>query len=131
MSLCATFSTVKQTTQETGAFGEDKARIYLERRGYHIKESNWRFKRCEIDIIATFEDLLVFVEVKTRGFNDVVKPEAAVTLLQWGNIARAAGVYMARIDYDWEVRFDIVAVTLFHDGTHAIEHFQDIYFPGR
>ena len=105
--------------------------LFLERRGYHIKESNWRFKRYEIDIIACFEDMLVFVEVKTRGYNDVTKPEAAVTMSQWGNIARAAGVYMARVDYDWEVRFDIVAITNHQNGTFAIEHFKDIYFPGR
>jgi len=122
---------VRQTTREIGAFGEQRAMLFLERRGYHIKESNWRFKRYEIDIIACFEDMLVFVEVKTRGYNDVTKPEAAVTMSQWGNIARAAGVYMARVDYDWEVRFDIVAITNHQNGTFAIEHFKDIYFPGR
>ncbi|RLD20661.1 MAG: endonuclease [Bacteroidetes bacterium] len=122
---------MRQTTREIGAFGEQRAMLFLERRGYHIKESNWRFKRYEIDIIACFEDMLVFVEVKTRGYNDVTKPEAAVTMSQWGNIARAAGVYMARVDYDWEVRFDIVAITNHQNGTFAIEHFKDIYFPGR
>jgi len=126
-----TFSTVKQTTKEIGAFGENKARLFLEKSGYHIRELNWRFKRYEIDIIACFEDLLVFVEVKTRSFSDVTKPEAAVTLTQWHNIARAAGVYMAHVHHDWEVRFDIIAVTLFHNGTNTIEHFEDIYFPGR
>jgi putative endonuclease len=122
---------VNQTTKELGFYGEHRARLYLEQKGYHIRESNWRFKRYEIDIIASFEDLLVFVEVKTRSHNDLVKPEAAVTLSQWGNIATAAGVYMVRINYDWEVRFDIIAITMFHDGTHSIEHFEDIYFPGR
>lgn len=105
--------------------------LFLERRGYRIKESNWRFKRYEIDIIASFEDLLVFVEVKTRSYNDMTKPEAAVTMSQWDNIARAAGVYMAHVDYDWEIRFDIIAITNHDDDTFAIEHFKDIYFPGR
>ena len=105
--------------------------MFLERQGYHIKESNWRFKRYEIDIIACFEDLLVFVEVKTRSVSDVVKPEATVTRTQWENIARAAGEYMSQVRYEWEVRFDIVAVTLFPDGTQELEHFQNIYFPGR
>jgi putative endonuclease len=119
------------TTKQIGAFGEHKACLYLERHGYQIMETNWRFKRYEIDVIATFEDLLIFIEVKTRSDNDVSKPEAAVTRTQWGNIARAAGVYMARNDYDWEVRFDIVAVTLLPNETQAIKHFRDIYFPGR
>ncbi len=122
---------MRQTTKEIGACGEQKAKLFLERRGYDIKETNWRFKRYEIDIIAGFEDLLVFVEVKTRSHSDVARPEGAVTRLQWGNIAQAAGVYMARNDYNWEVRFDIVAITLFQDGTNEIEHFKDIYFPGR
>ena len=122
---------VKQTTKEIGAYGEHKAKLFLEHRGYDIKETNWRFKRYEIDIIACFQDLLVFIEVKTRSHSDVTSPEGAVTRSQWSNIARAAGVYMNCIDYNWEVRFDIIAVSLFQDGTDEIEHFKDIYFPGR
>jgi len=122
---------VKLTTKQIGFFGEQQARLYLERQGYHIRESNWRFKRYEIDIIANFEDLLVFVEVKTRGYSEITKPEAAVTMSQWANIARAAGIYMAHINYNWEIRFDIIAITNHPYGKIGIEHFKDIYFPGR
>jgi len=122
---------VRQSTRDIGSCGEHRARQFLERHGYQIKARNWRFSRYEIDIIASFDDLLVFIEVKTRSFNDVTKPEAAVTMLQWGNIARAAGAYMAHVDYDWEIRFDIIAITNHHEGTFSIEHFKDIFFPGR
>jgi hypothetical protein len=46
-------------------------------------------------------------------------------------ISQAAGAYMRMINHDWEIRFDSIAVQVFRDGTYAIEHFEDIYFPGR
>ncbi len=56
------------TTKEIGDFGERFAANYLRRRGYTVKERNWRADKYEIDIIAaTFSDL-VFVEVKTRVY---------------------------------------------------------------
>ena len=38
-------------------------------RGYKIIEQNWRRPRCEIDIIASKDDAMHFVEVKYR-FDD-------------------------------------------------------------
>ena len=114
---------MRQSTRDIGSCGEKRARQFLEQRGYQIKARNWRFKRYEIDIVASFEDLLVFVEVKTRSSNDLTKPEAAVTMSQWGNIARAAGAYMVYVDYDWEVRFDIIAI----NSKKEIEHFEDAF----
>ena len=57
------------TTTETGKKAEIAASVYLEMRGFKILERNWRRPRCEIDIIATKDDIVHFVEVKYR-FND-------------------------------------------------------------
>ncbi len=40
---------------------------YLNRRGYNIVEQNWRTRWCEIDIIASKNDTIYFVEVKYRS----------------------------------------------------------------
>lgn len=56
------------TTKEIGDWGERYAVHYLRRRGYTVKERNWRAGKNEIDIIATTLFDLVFVEVKTRSY---------------------------------------------------------------
>jgi len=115
----------------TGELGENKAAEYLLRKGYDILERNWRSGKREIDIIASLGDLLIIVEVKTRTNLSHGRPEAFVDLPKWENVARAAGVYMATHGYEWEVRFDIIAVSMSHSGYCSIEHFKDVYFPGR
>ena len=52
---------------DLGQEGEQLARTYLERKGYRIIVSNWRHGRAEIDLITTYDNILVFVEVKTRS----------------------------------------------------------------
>jgi len=37
---------------ETGKKGEDLATKLLKEKGYDILETNWRFRRAEVDIIA-------------------------------------------------------------------------------
>lgn len=117
--------------QERGTRGEELATEHLRNKGYEILERNWRSRLCEIDIIARHQDILIFIEVKTRTYGIYGRPEAMITGQQWARIADAAGMYMRKIDYDWEVRFDVVGVTLFHDDTYVIRHFEDVYFPGR
>ena len=51
---------------DLGKEGEDEAVRYLTEKGYCILHRNWRRGRNELDIIATKDGQLVFVEVKTR-----------------------------------------------------------------
>ena len=51
---------------DTGKWGEDLAAKYLEEKGYTIVERDWKSGRRDIDIIALDDDVVVFVEVKTR-----------------------------------------------------------------
>ena len=117
---------------ETGQLGETAAAEFLEQQGWRIAERNWRSGRYEVDIIAwSDEEILVFVEVKTRsgegsGFGG---PEEAVDAKKQDMLVRAAGVYMESIDYEWEIRFDVVAVILQHGKVMEIRHIEDVFFP--
>ncbi len=51
---------------ELGRRGESIASSYLESLDYVVVARNYRTGRGEIDIIAQKEDVLVFIEVKTR-----------------------------------------------------------------
>ncbi len=117
---------------ETGKQGETAAAEFLEQKGWRIVERNWRSGRAEIDIIAwAGEKLLVFVEVKTRsgahsGFGG---PEESVDAQKQNLLLRGAGVFMESIDYDWEIRFDVVAVILRDGKVLEIKHIEDAFFP--
>lgn len=49
-----------------GDQGENLVARFLEGRGFEILANNYRTRLGEVDIIAQKDDLLVFVEVKTR-----------------------------------------------------------------
>lgn len=115
---------------ETGQAGEAAAAAYLEEKGWRIAERNWRAGRGELDIIAWAHDsLLVFVEVKTRSSDGFGGPEDAVNAKKQDLLARTAGLYMEHIGYDWEIRFDIVAVFVKGSTVQEIRHVEDAFFP--
>jgi putative endonuclease len=49
-----------------GDFGERIARAHLEAHGYRVLATNFRVREGEVDIVACKDDVVVFVEVKTR-----------------------------------------------------------------
>ena len=52
--------------REKGAIGETIAADYLAKRGYKIRERNYRTRESEIDIIAEKDGTLVFFEVRAK-----------------------------------------------------------------
>ncbi|MDD4115221.1 MAG: YraN family protein, partial [Massilibacteroides sp.] len=63
---------------ETGKEGEQEAVAWLKKQGYRIIQTNWMWHHYELDILATNEEELVVVEVKTRSENYLLPPEKAV-----------------------------------------------------
>jgi len=62
-----------------GDFGEEVAADRLRVKGYRILARNWRTSAGEIDIIAQQNDVIVFVEVKTRTSDLYGTPQDAIT----------------------------------------------------
>ena len=116
--------------QKTGALGELIAQNYLREAGYVVETTGYVYQRAELDIIARQEDTLVFVEVKTRRGTGYGHPSTAVGPRKEKNMARAAAAYMRKVDHEWAIRFDVIAIWLHPDGTYALEHLQDTFFPG-
>ena len=112
-----------------GKKGEFYAEQMLIKKGYAIKERNWRFKKAEIDLIVEKENLLVFVEVKALTYDYYGAPEQAVDAKKEALIIDAAQRYMEKIDYSWEIRFDIISIILSKSlEVNKIEHFEDAFF---
>ena len=86
---------------ETGKKGEKLALDHLKSKGYEILESNWRFSRAEIDIIAKIDDILIFVEVKTRSSEFFGQPEEFIDHKKDKLVADAASEYMKQVGHEW------------------------------
>lgn len=115
---------------DLGREGEQLARTYLEGKGYRIIVSNWRHGRAEIDLIATYDNTLVFVEVKTRSNSQFGQPDEFVGPKKEQQLAKAACAYMEQVRYQGEIRFDIVAILLPPQAPAEVNHIQDAFFPG-
>ncbi len=120
----------KRTTTEIGNMGEDLATGMLASKNYELLERNWRFKKAEIDIICRHDNILIFVEVKTRSYDYYGSPEAFINKRKQRLIQDAASQYMHSIGYEWEIRFDIVSIILSKFGNHRIHHYEDAFFGG-
>ena len=114
--------------QVQGKKGEVIAAEYLINKGYSILERNWQSGHLEVDLIVSDENMLVFVEVKTRKSTAFGEPEDFVTVQKQRNIIRAAGAYIRKTGITKEVRFDIVSVVL-DKGLESVKHIERAYTP--
>lgn len=97
---------------ETGKSGEDIAALWFEARGYQILERNWRSMRNEVDIIATKQNVLHFIEIKTRTNDDFAPPEIKVKGPKLKHLKEAAQVYLERNPQWKDIQFDIFSIIL-------------------
>ena len=93
-----------------GAAGEVLAARFLREKGYTVVSSNFRCRQGEIDIIATYGDYIVFVEVKTRQEDAMYAPREAVTAAKQRRLLQTAAIYLSRFPADLQPRFDVVEV---------------------
>ena len=115
---------------DLGTYGETLALDYLKTKGYKILETNWKYSRAEVDIIAWDGEVLVFIEVKTRSYDTVAKPEDAINKKKITLLSQAAAVYMEQINHDWEIRFDVISILNRKNKQPTLKHFEDAFFPG-
>jgi putative endonuclease len=111
-----------------GSQGEQAAHDYLRSEGYEILERNWRFRRLEVDIIAKKEEVLVFVEVKTRKSNTFGEPEIFVTRKKQRFLIAAANQYVIENNLAFESRFDIISVVSLNKH-QTVKHLQRAFYP--
>src|SRR5215203_1630110 len=94
----AKFKTIFRSTSAVdtlGERGENVAAKFLRNQGYKILERNFRTSLGEIDIIARDGRTLVFVEVKTRVYDDPA-PEENVNAHKQHQITKSAKMYLGR-----------------------------------
>lgn len=104
---------MRRYCRRVGNHGEDFAAKILEDSGYMILERNYRSRSGEeIDIIATKDGVLHFIEVKTRTADEFGYPADAVNENKQHKIRRAADCYLAGRRGIWNnVSLDVMEVT--------------------
>lgn len=117
---------------DIGKFGENYACKYLHKKGYKIIEQNYATKYGEIDIIAEYGDLLVFVEVKTRSENYMVQPALAVTKSKQTKIIKSAFCYIKSHKNIKQPRFDVIEIVIKNNLKKSIliNHIENAFIQG-
>lgn len=109
-----------------GKMGEKLASRYLREMGFSILHQNWRTGHCEVDLIAVRNNVLHFIEVKTRRSTRFGYPEAGVTPRKLDALARAATEFQHQYP-EWKmIQFDILSIMLQADGTEEFLLIEDI-----
>lgn len=94
-----------------GSQYEGLATAYLLEKGYQILENNFRCKFGEIDIIASHNEYIVFIEVKYRKTKQFGYPREAVTYQKIRHIVRTAQYYLlTQVGYEKACRFDVIEI---------------------
>lgn len=112
---------------ETGKQGEAEATRFLQSEGYEVMARNFRYHHAEIDLIVKKGKLLVFVEVKTRTNLSFGNPEEFVSYTKAKLVMKAAEHYIFTHNWPFDVRFDIVAVSI-SGNTMQVKHVEDAFF---
>jgi putative endonuclease len=105
-----------------GGRGENVAARFLRNQGFKIILRNFRCELGEIDIVARDGKEIVFVEVKTRAYDDPT-PEDQVNAFKQHQITKAARFYLNRYGVPQPpARFDVVAIVWPNGREPMIRH---------
>lgn len=108
-----------------GIRGENTAALYMEKSGFVLLERNYRRKGCEVDIIATEGDVLVFAEVKARSSAYGGYGREAVNRRKQQRIILGALNYIAENNIQDKCgRFDVAEVDL---NTGDVNYIRDAF----
>lgn len=99
--------------KDVGELGEKLAKDFLVKNGYKILETNYRCPEGELDIIATQQKYLVFIEVRTKSNLKFCSPEESVTYAKKQKLIASSWHYRQnheKLPQLW--RIDFVSVVL-------------------
>ena len=116
------------SNKNKGNIGEAIATNWLVHKNYAILHNNWRYKQTEVDIIATQNNCLHFVEVKTRTNTKFGLPEESITTAKMNALKRAASAYLEANPQWKKIQFDVIAITLKQQTATEIFLIEDVYF---
>lgn len=112
-----------------GKYGETLALNFLKNSNYLILTKNFRCKKGEIDIICKYNDIIVFIEVKTRYSNTFGTASSSVNFIKQNKIINVSKYYLQKNNlFNYFIRFDVIEVFLnTKKDTYDINHIPDAF----
>ncbi|MBQ8175230.1 MAG: YraN family protein [Clostridia bacterium] len=128
---------MKTERRQLGDFGEKAAALFLKKQRYRILERNFICGHHEVDLVVEDAEHLIFVEVKTRTYNEhhiekYGSAGAAVTRQKQRNLIAAARNYLNDYKKCRRIRFDVIEVYVSKDDPSVIQnihHMTDAFRP--
>ncbi len=111
---------------ETGKKGEALARVYLEQNGFIILHCNWRYSHYEIDIIASKNNTLHFIEVKTRRTTTYGYPEESVSGTKRKSLLKGAEEFLYQNPGWTRIQHNILSISLIRNSPPEYFFIEDI-----
>lgn len=96
--------------ERLGQLGEALAAEFLISHGYKVLARNYRNRFGEVDIIASHQGAIVFVEVKARSTTRFGTPAEAITRWKLTRLQRLITYFMAHHKILSPVRFEVVVI---------------------
>jgi len=119
---------MQNNSHNLGKEGEVIAKKYLESNNYQLLQTNWRFKKYEIDIIAQKNNTIIIVEVKARRGNAFGEPESFVSNQKQQFLITAANNYLVENNLNLECRFDIISILVINN-IPTVKHIEGAFYP--
>ena len=122
--------------QIIGKKGEELALHFLIEKGFEKLETNFRAGRGsngEIDIIVKKENVIHFIEVKTRKNDDFGNPESFVSEAQANKISQTSELFLynyeEKLNQEFKgfIQFDIISILFDKDNLKEILHLEDAF----
>ena len=102
------------TNYSHGQQAEQAAVDYLKKQGFVIRDTNWKTRTCEIDIVAEKKGTVYFVEVKYRQSDTQGQGLDYITPRKQKQMHYAAEVWMQ--EHDWQGQCTLAALEV--GGSH-------------
>lgn len=114
---------------DLGARGEEIAVTHLEEKGWLILDRNYSFMKNELDIVASTDREIVFIEVKTRSNTNFGEPEDAVTEEKQKSLFKVADAWLHERRLDGApIRFDVISIIKPGEKDQKLRHIEAAFW---
>lgn len=97
---------------ETGRLGEDLAAEWLSAQGFELLHRNWKYSYFELDVVASKNEVLHFIEVKTRTSASFGHPEEGVTAKKLERLMNAGEEFLHQHPQWQRIQYDVLSIRL-------------------
>ena len=120
---------MKSYNKDIGSYTENIAATYLLSNGYSILDRNYRNKFGEVDIICQKDNIIIFVEIKSRYTNSFGSPLESVSCHKQKKIILLSKFYILYKKLsDFNIRYDVIEIYLNHlNNTYEVNHLEDAF----